>query len=113
MNEITLYVFNSVWRHQPAAFVESHHADSGSGATDQAHRGHFVSSLLQHLPIYVHWEYLRIRAHTHHMQAHRGMGTHIDVWKEKPKNVGSWCLSSSHTGYIWVTMSDMDCMTAP
>lgn len=83
MSRVTFHVLDGVWGEQPAACVESHHAGSGRGATNQAHWGHFVSSLLQHLPVYMHWEYLRLWAHTHQMQAHRGMGTHTDIWKEK------------------------------
>lgn len=81
----TLHVSDGVRGEQPAARVERHHAGGGGGAADEAHRRHFVLVLLQHLAVHVHREYLRLRAHTQQMQAHRGVGTHTDIWTQKRK----------------------------
>lgn len=82
---LTLHVLDGVRGEQPAARVEGHHAGGGGGAADEAHRGHFVPGLPQHLAVHVHREHLRLRAHTDQMQAHRGEGAHTDVWTEEGK----------------------------
>lgn len=86
---LTFQVLAGVWGEHPPACVQSHHAGSSGGATDQAHWGHFVSRLLQHLAVKMHWENLGLRAHTHQMKAHRGMSTDTDIWKEK-KHAYHW-----------------------
>lgn len=91
---LTFHVLDGVWGDQPAACVESHHAGGGGRAADQAHGRHFMAGLLQHLPVDVHREYLRLWAHTHQMQAHRGMGTHTDIWREGRKLLVTLCMLS-------------------
>lgn len=82
-NTLTLQVVADVWGEQPAARIDGGHAGAGGSATDQTHGWHPMPSLLQDLPVYVHREQLRLRTHAHQVQAHRGVGTHTQAWREK------------------------------
>lgn len=78
-------MLDGVWGEQPASCVDSHHAGSDGGTSDEPDWWHFMPSMFQYLPVHMHWEYLWLWAHTHQMYTHRGIGAHADIWKEKRK----------------------------